>query len=134
MDYVNVPTTVFTPLEYGCCGFSEEEAKAKFGEENIATYHTQFRPLEWNYNKQRPEGECYVKILCNKQDNLRVVGFHILSPNAGEITQGIGIAMKCGVTKELLDATVGIHPTIAEECVGLRYTKEENPDAEKGGC
>jgi thioredoxin reductase (NADPH) len=39
MDYINIPTTVFTPLEYGCCGYSEDDAKAKFGEDNIATYH-----------------------------------------------------------------------------------------------
>lgn len=70
----------------------------------------------------------------NKSDNNKVVGFHIVSPSAGEITQGIGIAIKCGVTKELLDSTVGIHPTIAEEVIGLRYTKEENPDVSKGGC
>ena len=46
----------------------------------------------------------------------------------------MGIAMKCGVTKELLDSTVGIHPTVAEDVIGLQYTKEENPDASKGGC
>lgn len=134
MDYVNVPTTVFTPIEYGCCGLSEEDAKAKYGEENIGTYHTEFKPLEWSYNKIRPEGDCYVKVLVNKLDNERVVGFHICSPNAGEITQGIGIAMKCGVTKSLLDSCVGIHPTIAEDVIGLKFTKEENPEAKKGGC
>jgi len=42
MDYQNIPTTVFTPLEYGCCGPSEEDAKASFGAENISTYHTSF--------------------------------------------------------------------------------------------
>lgn len=47
MDYVNVPTTVFTPLEYGSCGLSEEDAKAKYGADNISTYHTKFQPLEW---------------------------------------------------------------------------------------
>jgi len=47
MDYINVPTTVFTPLEYGCCGYSEEDAKTKFGADNVATYHTEFQPLEW---------------------------------------------------------------------------------------
>jgi len=134
MDYVNVPTTVFTPLEYGSCGLSEEDAKAKFGAENISTFHTSFQPLEWAYNKMRPEGDCYVKVLVHKPDNNRVVGFHICAPNAGEVTQGVGIAMKCGVTKELLDSCVGIHPTVAEDCIGLQYTKEENPDAEKGGC
>lgn len=80
MDYVNVPTTVFTPLEYGCCGLAEADAKEQYGEENIATYHTTFKPLEWAYNKSRPEVDCYVKVLCNKADNERVVGFHICSP------------------------------------------------------
>ena len=86
MDYVNVPTTVFTPLEYGSCGLSEEDAKALYGADNISTYHTSFKPLEWAYNKGRPEGDCYVKVLVNKTDNMRVVGFHNCAPNAGEIT------------------------------------------------
>ena len=134
MDYVNVPTTVFTPLEYGSCGYSEEDAKAVYGAENISTFHTSFQPLEWAYNKGRPEGDCYVKVLVNKADKNKVVGFHICAPNAGEVTQGLGVAMKCGLTKELLDSCVGIHPTIAEDCIGLKFTKEDNPDAEKGGC
>ena len=86
MDYINVPTTVFTPLEYGAIGLTEDEAKQKFGADNIATYHTEFKPLEWAYNKIRPESDCYVKYLANKLDNERIVGFHILSPNAGDIT------------------------------------------------
>lgn len=135
MDYVNVPTTVFTPIEYGCCGYSEEDAVAKFGAENLASYHIQFQPLEWQYNKMRPEGtHCYTKVICNKADNLRVVGFHILAPNAGEITQGVGIAMKCGATKEQFDSCIGIHPTTAEEITTLKFTKEENPEAAKTGC
>lgn len=78
--------------------------------------------------------ECYVKVLVNKADNEKVVGFHICAPNAGEITQGIGIAMKCGMTKTMLDSCVGIHPTIAEDCIGLKFTKERDGDVEKGGC
>lgn len=135
MNYDNVPTTVFTPLEYGCVGLSEEDAKAKFGADNIATYHTEFKPLEWNYNKMSHEGKraSYVKVLVNKANDL-VVGFHICAPNAGEVTQGIGIAFKCGMTKQMLDSCVGIHPTVAEDCIGLAYTKEENPNASKSGC
>ena len=68
----------------------------------------------------RPEGaDCYVKVLCNKLDDESVVGYHICAPNVGEITQGIVVAMKCGLTKKLLDSCVGIHPTTAEECIGL---------------
>jgi pyruvate/2-oxoglutarate dehydrogenase complex dihydrolipoamide dehydrogenase (E3) component len=79
------------------------------------------------------EDNCYVKVICNKADNNRVIGFHILSPHAGEITQGIGVAFKCGLTKEQLDNTVGIHPTIAEEFTNLTAVKGVD-DAKKEGC
>lgn len=103
MDYELVPTTVFTPLEYGSIGLSEEDAKKKFGAENIDTWHTKFVPLEWWYHKWTEEGtkeKSYVKVLANKADSNRVVGFHICAPNAGEITQGVGIGFKCGMTLE----------------------------------
>lgn len=76
----------------------------------------------------------YVKLLVNTADNNRVVGFHILSPNAGEVNQGVAIAMKCGVTKEQFDSTIGIHPTVAEDCIGLKYTKEKDGLVQKSGC
>ncbi|NXO76049.1 TRXR1 reductase, partial [Sitta europaea] len=112
-DYVNVPTTVFTPLEYGACGYSEETAVEKFGEENIEVYHSNFWPLEWTV-PSRDNNKCYAKIICNIQDNERVIGFHVLGPNAGEVTQGFAAAIKCGLTKEQLDSTIGIHPVCAE--------------------
>uniref|UniRef100_A0A803XTA2 Thioredoxin reductase 1, cytoplasmic n=2 Tax=Meleagris gallopavo TaxID=9103 RepID=A0A803XTA2_MELGA len=115
-DYVNVPTTVFTPLEYGACGYSEENAIQKFGEENIEVYHSHFWPLEWTV-PSRDNNKCYAKIICNIQDNERVIGFHVLGPNAGEVTQGFAAAMKCGLTKEQLDSTIGIHPVCAEVCI-----------------
>jgi len=76
---------------------------------------------------------CYTKLIVTKADD-KVIGFHILSPSAGEVTQGIAIAMKCGVTKSIVDMTVGIHPTIAEEVVSLSKTKADDPNAEKSGC
>ncbi|CAI9577065.1 unnamed protein product [Staurois parvus] len=112
-DYINVPTTVFTPMEYGCCGYSEEKAIEAFGAENLEVYHTLFWPLEWTV-PGRDNNQCFAKIICNKDDYERVVGFHVLGPNAGEITQGYAAAMKCGLTKEKLDETIGIHPTCAE--------------------
>ena len=66
-DYINVPTTVFTPLEYGSCGYAEENAIEKFGEENIEVYHTNFQPLEFTV-AARDENDCYAKIICNKKD------------------------------------------------------------------
>uniref|UniRef100_A0A8C1BKJ7 thioredoxin-disulfide reductase (NADPH) n=1 Tax=Cyprinus carpio carpio TaxID=630221 RepID=A0A8C1BKJ7_CYPCA len=112
-DYVNVPTTVFTPMEYGSCGYPEEKAVEIYGQENLEIYHSLFWPLEFTV-PGRDNNRCYAKIICNKLDNDRVIGFHYLGPNAGEVTQGFGAAMKCGITKDQLDNTIGIHPTCAE--------------------
>jgi thioredoxin reductase (NADPH) len=131
MDYVNIPTTVFTPIEYGSCGLSEEAAKKQYGN-NAVVYHKEFKPLEWEFDKNIEEA-CYMKIIVNKANKNKVIGFHIFSPNAGEVTQGIGVAMKIGVTKEQLDSAVGIHPTIAEEMTTMDTTKEMG-DGKKSGC
>jgi Pyridine nucleotide-disulphide oxidoreductase, dimerisation domain len=69
-DYVNVPTTVFTPLEYGCVGLSEEDALAKYGPENIDVYHTHFQPLEYTLSK-RDEFKSYGKLVCVKNEKVR---------------------------------------------------------------
>ncbi|CAL8254165.1 thioredoxin reductase 3 [Gadus morhua] len=132
-DYVNVPTTVFTPLEYGCCGRSEEKAIEMYGEENLEIYHSLFWPLEFTV-ANRDNNKCYSKIICNKLDNERVIGFHYLGPNAGEVTQGYGVAIKCGVTKEQLDNTIGIHPTCAEMFTTLDVTKSSGGDIAQAGC
>lgn len=132
-DYVNVPTVVFTPLEYGCCGYSEERAIEVYQKENLEVYHTLFWPLEWTV-ACRDNNTCYAKIICNKLDNDRVIGFHVLGPNAGEIIQGFAAAMKCGLTKQLLDDTIGIHPTCAEVFTTLQITKASGLDVTQKGC
>merc|ERR1711962_1471295 len=68
MDYINVATTVFTPIEYGACGYSEEDAMDTFGADNIEVFHTNFWPLEWTLAK-RPENASYCKLVCNKNDS-----------------------------------------------------------------
>ncbi|XP_048343941.1 thioredoxin reductase 3 [Sphaerodactylus townsendi] len=132
-DYINVPTTVFTPLEYGCCGLSEERAIEQLGKDNIEVYHTLFWPLEWTI-PIRDNNTCYAKVICNKLDRNRVIGFHVLGPNAGEITQGFGAAIKCGITKELLDETIGIHPTCAEVFTTMDITKASGQSINQAGC
>ncbi|XP_078103815.1 thioredoxin reductase 3 isoform X1 [Sander vitreus] len=132
-DYVNVPTTVFTPLEYGSCGLSEDRATALYGQDNLEVFHSLFWPLEFTV-PGRDNNKCYAKIICNKLDNDRVIGFHYLGPNAGEVTQGFGVAMKCGATKEQLDATIGIHPTCAEIFTTLDVTKSSGGDITQSGC
>jgi len=132
-DYVNVCTTVFTPLEYGCCGLSEEDAIEQYGEEDIEVYHTNFWPLEWTV-AHRPENACYAKLVCVKSQNEKVVGIHYLGPNAGEVTQGYGIAMKFGATKADFNNLVGIHPTTAETFTTMEITKSSGTDAAASGC
>ncbi|XP_044512809.1 thioredoxin reductase 3 [Gracilinanus agilis] len=132
-DYINVPTTVFTPLEYGCCGYSEEKAKELLNKENIEVFHTFFWPLEWTL-AGRENDTCFGKIICNKRDNNRVIGFHVLGPNAGEVTQGFAAAMKCGLTKQLLDDTIGIHPTCGEIFTTMEITKSSRTVISPRGC
>lgn len=132
-DYVNICTTVFTPLEYGCCGLAEEDAIAQHGEENIEVYHQNFWPLEWTV-AHRPENSCYLKLITLKTQNEKVIGFHYLGPNAGEVTQGFGIALKLGATKSDFDNLIGIHPTTAENFTTVSITKRSGVDASATGC
>jgi thioredoxin reductase (NADPH) len=131
MNYKFVPTTVFTPLEYGCCGYSQEDAVKEFGEENVVAYSSKFKPLEWNLNIAKKD-DCYAKLVVNKKDNGRVVGFHYLGPNAGEVTQGFALGLRKGATKEDFDFTVGIHPTCAEEFTVLSAIAGSGEEAKKG--
>uniref|UniRef100_A0A4D5R9N1 thioredoxin-disulfide reductase (NADPH) n=1 Tax=Scolopendra viridis TaxID=118503 RepID=A0A4D5R9N1_SCOVI len=131
-DYLNVPTTVFTPLEYSCVGYSEEDAVEKFGEENIEVYHNSFQPLE--YTVPGRLRECYAKMICLKPENERVIGLHILSPNAGEIMQGFALPVKLGATKADFDSLIGIHPTIAEVFTTMNVTKRSGAAIENKGC
>lgn len=73
-------------------------------------------------------------MIVNTADNNRVIGFHVLCPNAGEVTQGIALAVKVGITKEQLDNCVGIHPTIAEEVTDLDVDKADEPNPVKTSC
>jgi thioredoxin reductase (NADPH) len=132
VNYENIDTTVYPKIEYGSCGLTEESAIQKYGKENIKVYHTDFVPVEWTFDLEN-EDSCYIKVIVNLKESNRVIGWHILSAHAGEITQGISVAMNCGLTKEKLDQTVGIHPTIAEEMTTMDVVKGEG-DGKKTGC
>jgi thioredoxin reductase (NADPH) len=131
-EYNCVATTVFTPLEYGAIGFSEEDAILKYGSD-IDVYHSYFKPLEWTV-PHLEDNACYAKLICNKADNNRVIGFHVLGPNAGEITQGYAVAMKLRATKHDFDRTIGIHPTCSEVFTTLTVTKGSGVSAAASGC
>eukprot|EP00055_Hartaetosiga_balthica_P004835 m.13299 g.13299 ORF g.13299 m.13299 type:complete len:487 (-) comp4134_c0_seq1:235-1695(-) len=132
MDYINISTTVFTPLEYGSCGLSEDDAKSMFGDD-VEVYHQSFTPLEWTV-PHRSDNVCFAKIITLISQNEKVIGFHILGPNAGEVSQGFGIALKLGATKADFDSLVGIHPTVAEILTTMTITKSSGENALAKGC
>jgi len=151
MDYNMVSTTVFTPIEYGCCGLSEDTAIELHGAENIETYLFEFSSLElqaahrqsYRYTDNGPEQEqevdmpavCLSKLVCLKTENEKVLGFHFVGPNAGEMTQGFGLAVKIGATKRDFDEMVGIHPTDAESFAALEVTRSSGQSwVAEGGC
>lgn len=141
MDYALVPTTVFTPLEYGCVGLSEEEALTLHGREVVDVYHLQYDTLELGVaHRKDAQGkllppQCYAKMVCVKQGKeQRVVGLHVLGPHAGEVIQGFAVALRMGATREDVMSTVGIHPTHAEELVTLDRNKKDGKPAVKTSC
>eukprot|EP00397_Hematodinium_sp_SG-2012_P018686 GEMP01019153.1.p1 GENE.GEMP01019153.1~~GEMP01019153.1.p1 ORF type:complete len:487 (+),score=92.19 GEMP01019153.1:152-1612(+) len=129
VDYKNVATAVFTPLEYGVCGLSEEDARTELGDDCVI-YHSNYTPLLWNLNPDRTN--CFIKIIVNAKTDV-VVGIHIVGPNAGEVIQGYGAAMKAGITKAQLDDTVGLHPTDAEYVTTVSQIKQEGVELQTGG-
>ena len=123
-DHENVPSAVFTQPEVGTVGMTEAEARKTFGDVDI--YKTRFRPMK---NLLHGQAERVLIKLVVKQDDQKVVGVHIVSPDAGEMIQMIGVAIKMGATKQDFDRTCAVHPTIAEEIVTLR--QKWVPETEK---
>ncbi|XP_063226018.1 thioredoxin reductase 1, mitochondrial isoform X2 [Bacillus rossius redtenbacheri] len=133
MDYENVATTIFTPLEYSTVGFSEENAIKVHGEENIEVYHAFYKPTEF-FIPQKNIENCYLKVVCLREAPQRVIGLHFVGPQAGEVMQGYAAAMKSGLTMETLQNTVGIHPTVSEEFTRVRITKRSGLDPHPASC
>ncbi|KAK9303370.1 hypothetical protein QLX08_004955 [Tetragonisca angustula] len=133
MDYVNVATTVFSPLEYGCVGLSEEAAIAIHGEDKIEIYHAYYKPTEF-FIPQKDVSNCYIKVIAFRNGDQRVLGMHFIGPNAGEVIQGFAAAIKCNLTFPKLKDTVGIHPTVAEEFTRISVTKRSGLDPKPQSC
>jgi thioredoxin reductase (NADPH) len=133
MDYDDVATTVFSPLEYGCVGLSEEVAIQRYGEDNVEVYHAYYKPTEF-FVPQRSVRYCYLKAVALREGDQKIVGMHFLGPAAGEVIQGFAAALKCGITIKILKNTVGIHPTVAEEFTRLLITKRSGLDPTPATC
>jgi glutathione reductase (NADPH) len=115
VDHVNVPTAVFSDPNLATVGLSEEAARERHG--RIDVYKTAFRALKHTLGGH--EERTFMKLVVDAASQ-RVIGAHMIGPDAGEIIQGIAIAVKLGATKAQFDATIGIHPTAAEEFVTMR--------------
>ncbi|HSA68819.1 MAG TPA: glutathione-disulfide reductase [Burkholderiales bacterium] len=115
VDHENVPTAVFANPNLATVGLSEEKARERFGAVDV--YKTSFRALKLAMSDQQER--TFMKLVVDRASQ-RVVGAHMIGADAGEIIQGIAIAVKLGATKAEFDATIGIHPTAAEEFVTMR--------------
>ncbi|MEB0110467.1 glutathione-disulfide reductase [Variovorax sp. RTB1] len=115
LDYEFIPTAVFTHPNIGTCGYSETDARAKFGK--VTVFCTEFRALRHTLSASTER--TFMKLVVDKASD-RVVGLHLVGPDAGEVVQGFAVAMRAGATKALFDSTIGIHPTVAEEFVTMR--------------
>ena len=114
-DYLNVPTTVFSIPNCGTVGLTEQQALEHNFKVDI--YRTIFKPLKHTLTGR--DERIMMKLVVDRMTD-RVLGCHMVGPEAGEIIQGFAVALNCGATKAQFDATIGIHPTAAEEFVTLR--------------
>jgi glutathione reductase (NADPH) len=115
VSYENVPTAVFMNPPIGTVGITEEEA-AKRGPADI--YVTRFTPMRHTISKREGRKTLMKLVVCQRTQ--KILGAHMIGEDAGEMMQGIGIAVVMGATKQDFDRTIGIHPTAAEEFVTLR--------------
>jgi glutathione reductase (NADPH) len=111
-----VATAVFTTPEAATVGLTESQAREKYGDD-IKIYRTNFRPMY--YTLAGKQEKTMMKLIVDNQTD-KILGAHMVGDNAAEIIQGVAIAVKMGATKADFDATVGIHPSAAEEFVTMR--------------
>jgi glutathione reductase (NADPH) len=114
-NYMNVPSAVFSTPNIGTVGLTESVARVRY--QNVDVYKTSFRPLRHTLTGR--DERTMMKLVVDR-DTDKVLGCHMVGPDAGEVIQGLAVALNCGATKAQFDATIGIHPTAAEEFVTLR--------------
>ena len=115
ISYENIPTAVFSHPNVATVGITEEAARAKYGQ--IKVFKSDFKALKHTISGSKER--VLMKLIVDEASD-RVLGVHMIGPDAGEIIQGFAIALQSGATKAHFDMTIGIHPTIAEEFVTMR--------------
>ncbi|WP_041523044.1 glutathione-disulfide reductase [Gilvimarinus agarilyticus] len=118
VNYDLIPTAIFTQPNVATVGLSEELARAQYDE--IAVYQSNFKPMQLSLTESTER--CLIKVIVDVATDT-VIGCHMVGPDAGEIIQGLAVAMTAGATKADFDRTIGIHPTLAEEFVTLREAR-----------
>lgn len=116
VSYENIPSAVFSQPSIGTVGLSEDAARKTYGDD-LTIYETDFKPMK--YSLGGSDERTFMKLVVQKSTD-KVIGAHMVGPEAGEIIQGIAIALKAGATKAMFDQTIGVHPTSAEEFVTMR--------------
>ena len=119
VDYTNIPSAVFSQPNIGTVGLTEAEARADGFDVKI--YRSTFRPMVHTMSGRNEK--TMMKLVVDRKTD-RVLGIHMVGPDAGEIIQGLAVAIKAGATKATFDSTIGIHPTAAEEFVTMRTPVE----------
>jgi glutathione reductase (NADPH) len=115
VDYRMIPTAVFSLPNIGTVGLSEEQAKEEGY--TVTVFESRFRPMKLTMTESQER--TLMKLVVDAATD-RVLGCHMVGPDAGEIVQGLAVALKAGATKQLFDETIGVHPTAAEEFVTMR--------------
>lgn len=115
MDYAAIPTAVFCQPSIGTVGLTEEQARV--AGHRVRLFRSEFRPMKYTLSGR--DERSLMKLVVDAESD-RVLGAHMVGPEAGEIVQGLAVAIKAGATKAQFDATLGIHPTSAEEFVTMR--------------
>jgi len=115
VDYSYVATAVFSQPNLASVGLTEEEARDQYAEVDV--YRSSFRHMKHTLSGNTEQ--TFMKLLVDRVSD-KVLGVHIIGSDAGEIIQGVAIALKAGATKAIFDETIGIHPTAAEELVTMR--------------
>ena len=115
VDYRMIPTAVFSLPNIGTVGLSEEQAKEEGY--SVQVFESRFRPMKLTLTESQER--TLMKLVVDAATD-RVLGCHMVGPDAGEIVQGLAVALKAGATKQLFDETIGVHPTAAEEFVTMR--------------
>jgi glutathione reductase (NADPH) len=117
-DHEGVPFAVFSQPQVAAVGLTEAEACAKHGD--VRVYSSAFRPMRATLSGRNER--VLVKLIADDKTD-RILGAHIVAPDAAEVIQGIAVAIKAGATKADFDATLGVHPSVAEEFVTLRTAR-----------